>query len=148
MNTKVQLWKIYAFIGQLIANNSRTGNIVGDFAEELMADFYNGTLAPPSTKGFDFVVNNIKYQVKSRMANSKNKFAGNLSDLHSFKFDYLLVVLYNKDGSVNMVKEFTVRDAQKMANSSGNRYLIPVSSVRNNTSCVDKTNLVKSKYSL
>lgn len=145
---KIELWKIYTYIGSLIANKSRTGNIVGEFTEELLTDFYSGKQAPPSTKGYDFEANGIRYQVKSRVANTRNKITGNLSDIHSWNFDILIVVFYENNGNIKLVKEFNVADAQAMASYNKYRSIISTSNIYNNTSCKDITQKVKAKYGL
>ena len=148
MKSKIQLWKIYSYVGNLIIQQSRTGNITGEFAEELISDFYQGVLANPSTKGYDFIANGAKYQVKARMANAKNKFTGNLSDIHSWNFDYLVVVLFDKQGAVKVVKEFTKQQVQCIAYNSNVRSIISLSSVISNNQCKDLTTLVKTKYGI
>lgn len=148
MNDKIQIWKIYSYVSSRLASQSNTGNIVGEFAEELMADYYGGLLAPPSTKGYDFEVNGIKYQVKSRMVTKNNSFTGNLSDIHCWDFDFLIVVFFDKLGSINMVKELTLQEAKDISNGGQTRHLISVSSIRKNNSYNDITQNVKAKYGL
>ena len=148
MDDKIDLWQLFCRMRQMISKMFRTKNIAGDFAEELMSDYYNGKLATPSTKGYDFTTDDgKKYQVKSRVATSpKNTVIGNLSDIHSWDFDYLIVVLFGKYGDIQLVKEINQDTAKSLANTE--RGVISVSSVRNSGVGKDITQKVKSKYNL
>lgn len=147
MEALLSLWKVYSFVGMQINNSLRTGNVVGDFTEELICDYYGGTLAKPSTKGYDFTANGKKYQVKARMSKGKNVI-GNLSDIHNWNFDYLVVIFYNVDGKIMLAKEFTNQQAHAIATNGKNRDLISASSVRNVVNGTDFTQTIKAKYNL
>ena len=147
MKQKISLRKIYSLVGSQIVQNTRTGNIVGEFAEELMADYYKGTPAPVSQKGYDFDANGKRYQVKARLAKGK-RVTGNLSDIHFWDFDFLIVVFFDANGLITLAKEISVEEAKKIAIKNGTRHIISSSSVRKITNCKDITNSVKITYNL
>ena len=148
MDDKIDLWQLFCRMRQMISKTFRTKNIEGDFAEELMNDFYGGTLATPSTKGYDFITNDgKKYQVKSRVATSpKNRVIGNFSDIRSWDFDFLIVVLFGKNGDIQLAKEIDRDTAKSLANTE--RGVISASSIRKPDIGKDITQEVKSKYNL
>lgn len=145
MEEKINLWKHYCDETQKIAKVFRTKNIQGDFAEDLMADFYGGELANASNKGYDFLVGSTRYQVKARMETSK-EIQGCLSDIHNWNFDYLIVVFFSEDGRIKLVKEITQDEAKQKAKEYTGKYRINISTVEKIGT--DKTREVKEKYNL
>ena len=59
--TTIDLWKAYCYIHKVLTTMFNTNNIEGDFAEKIVADFYGGVLATPSTKAYDFTANGRVY---------------------------------------------------------------------------------------
>lgn len=145
MENKIELWQMYCAIKKVIAKKFRTNNIEGEITEELIAKFYGGELAKASSKGYDFKVDSLKYQVKARMAKN-GKITGGLSDIHSWDFDYLVVALYNEDGTFKLVKELTNAEAKQMAYKGKGREVISVSSVKKQGVGKDITAAIKTKY--
>lgn len=147
MENKIELWQMYCYIKKLVAKKFRTNNIEGDFTEDLIADFYGGKLETASHKAYDFTVDSKRYQVKARVA-KKGKITGSLSDIHHWEFDYLVVVLYNEDGTIKLVKELTEAEAEQLAYKNTGREIISVSSVKRQGVGKDITAAIKYKYEL
>jgi len=147
MENKIELWQMYCAIKKVIAKKFRTNNIEGEITEELIAKFYGGELAKASSKGYDFKVDSLKYQVKARMAKN-GKITGGLSDIHSWDFDYLVVALYNEDGTFKLVKELTNAEAQKLAFKGKGRDIISVSAIKKDEVGKNITEAVKEKFDL
>lgn len=143
----IDLWKAYCHIRKVLSHDLNTNNITGDFAEILMADYYGGTLAPPSTKAYDFAANGKTYQVKSRMEKD-GKVVGNLSDFYSLEFDYLITVFYNNEGGIELVKEFTKEEIQALVYNQPSRSVISASAVYNPQNGKDITAAINSKYGI
>ena len=143
----IDLWKAYCHIRKVLSQKLNTNNITGDFAEILMADYYGGTLAHPSTKAYDFTANDKNYQVKSRMEKD-GKVTGSLSDIRHWEFDYLIVILYNEDGAIKLVKELTVAEAKQLAYKEPDRYVITVAAVKNEEIGKDITAAINAKYGI
>lgn len=143
----IDLWKAYCHIRKVLSQKLNTNNITGDFAEILMADYYGGTLAPPSTKAYDFTANDKNYQVKSRMEKD-GKVTGNLSDIHSLDFDYLITVFYNNEGGIELVKEFTKAEIQAMVYKQTSRSVISASAVYTPQNGKDITAAVKATFGI
>lgn len=102
----IPLWKAIVQITHLMYNilGSRTHNILGEFAEQIVADALKGDLQPPSNKAFDILLSNGKtVQVKARKLSGKYRYSETLSDFHSWNFDILIVVLFNDDGTLRQV---------------------------------------------
>ena len=147
MKNKIELWQMYCYIKKLVAKKFRTNNIEGDFTEDLIADFYGGKLETASHKAYDFTVDSKRYQVKARVA-KKGKITGSLSDIHHWEFDYLVVVLYNEDGTIKLVKELTKDEAEKLAYKNTGRDILSVSSIKRQEVGKDITAAIKAKYGI
>ena len=90
----------------------RTSNIVGEFAEQLVREYFEKLndgctykLATASKEGYDIEKNGDikeKIQVKTRRITANT--GKNLSDIHSWEFDTLIIVLFEKDGSIKSVR--------------------------------------------
>ena len=106
-----------------------------------------GKLATAAHKAYDFTVGSKRYQVKARVA-KKGKITGSLSDIHHWQFDYLVVVLYNEDGTIKLVKELTEAEAEQLAYKNTGREIISVSSVKRQKVGKDITAAIKSKYGI
>ncbi len=76
------------------------------------------------------------------------KISGGLSDIHSWDFDYLVVVLYNEDGTFKLVKELTNAEAEQLAFKGKGRDIINVSAIKKDEIGKDITEAVKEKYGL
>lgn len=113
----------------------------------MIADFYGGKLETASHKAYDFTVDSKRYQVKARVA-KKGKITGSLSDIHHWEFDYLVVVLYNEDGTIKLVKELTEAEAEQLAYKNTGREILSVSSVKRQGVGKDITADIKAKYGI
>jgi len=80
----------------------RTSNIVGEYAEHLTSQYYEGELLPASHKSADvkIIKNNIEilYQVKARKLNSLT--SSQLGIIRSWDFDYLIVIIFGSNGNI------------------------------------------------
>ena len=108
---------------------------------------YGGKLETASHKAYDFTVDSKRYQVKARVA-KKGKITGSLSDIHHWEFDYLVVVLYNEDGTIKLVKELTEAEAEQLAYKNTGREILSVSSVKRQGVGKDITADIKAKYGI
>jgi hypothetical protein len=111
----VNLWKNYTMATNLILDAiGGASNIVGEFAEQLVADYYGGKQLTASSKSADIVLENEKtIQVKARMP--RQTMTTSLGIIRSWNFDYLVVVLFSPDGSVLKAIEMNVDDARSIA---------------------------------
>ena len=92
----------------------RTSNLVGEYAEFLVCNFYKGTLLPVSEISADVKGPKGKlYQVKARKV-LKGKTT-QLSVIRSWDFDYLVVILFDASGEVIVGLEFPVAVAKEYA---------------------------------
>ena len=108
-----RLWKIYCVVEKSIAEAmGRTNNIVGEFAEQLVQKHYGGTLAIPSEKGYDLLLDDKKrVQIKARKDDSESV---QLSDFRSDDYDYLVVVIFSsKTGMVLKAGKFNKDDIEE-----------------------------------
>ena len=108
LNLLIPLWKAITALTKCMYEilGSRTNNIVGEFAEHLVADALGGTLAAPSQKDYDMTLPDGRtVQVKARKLTGKYKYSETLSDIHSWNFNVLIIVLFNDDGTLNKVME-------------------------------------------
>ncbi len=85
--------------------------------------------------------------MKARVA-KKGKITGSLSDIHHWEFDYLVVVLYNEDGTIKLVKELTEAEAEQLAYKNTGREILSVSSVKRQGVGKDITADIKAKYGI
>ena len=95
-----QLWKKYNnSANDLKKSLGRTSNLVGEYAEYIGNKYLKGKLLSASNASADIELpNGDLYQVKSRKI--KNGLTVQLSIIRSWDFDYLLVVLFDDNGSV------------------------------------------------
>ncbi|MBP9889854.1 MAG: hypothetical protein KBF93_26385 [Leptospiraceae bacterium] len=100
MNKIIDLWNKYnKYAIELSAELGRTNNIVGEFAEYLACNYYRGEPLKISGESADFKTKDgIRYQVKSR---KMNKLASeSLNVIRSWKFDFLIVILFDQTGTI------------------------------------------------
>jgi len=97
----VWLWKQYHEITKrLVAELGGPTNVVGDFAECLVAEHLGGRLLPPSAKSADIELpDKTRVQVKARVAR-KGVTTRSLGVIRSWDFAHLAVVLFDPDGMV------------------------------------------------
>ena len=106
INLVVFLWRITICFTNIIYRllGSRTNNVVGEFAECLVADALHGSLTPPSHKDYDMkLLDGSTVQIKARKLSGNHRYSETLSDFHSWNFDILIVVLFNDDGTLKQV---------------------------------------------
>ncbi|MBE4089875.1 hypothetical protein HJ107_24250 [Vibrio parahaemolyticus] len=123
------LWlKFNEYSNKLAVALGRTSNIVGEYAEHLAHQYYGGKLLEISGSSADIRTENGNlYQVKSRKV--KNSTSTQLNVIRSWDFDYLVVILFSKDGSVKKAIEVPVEIAKEygVANSHQNGWVITTS---------------------
>ena len=100
MKETAELWKEYNISTELLKQRlGRTSNLLGEYAEYLVNEYLKGKLLTASNASADIEAPNGKlYQVKSRKITQN--LTTQLSIIRSWNFDYLIVVLFNKKGSV------------------------------------------------
>lgn len=82
----------------------------GDIAERLVADAYDGVLAPPSEKSWDVQADDRRLQVKASVSTPQ------LSAVRSFEFTHLIVVVLSTDTMAPLeAREWTKDQAISMA---------------------------------
>lgn len=117
------LWEEWNKLTQELytALGKRTYNIVGEFAEQLVADVLNGELEYPSNGAYDVRLKDkggkdgygTTIQVKARKC---VRFSGTqLSDFHDWNFDVLIIVLFDKEGKLTKVLRLSSKDAKILA---------------------------------
>ena len=95
-----------------------TSNITGDYAEFLVSKLYNAKKMPNSNKGYDLITSDGKrIQVKSRFVSSGHK-SKPLNIIRSWDFEFLVVVLFNEDGSLYQVVEKDVGKAKELSDAN------------------------------
>ena len=102
LNSKTdELLEVYSLIIEELIRRGvirTTNNPVADYAEYIVAKKLGLKLENNSTAGHDAIdENNIKYQIKSRRNNDRNKSKqlGVIRNLELKKFDYLIGVIFN-----------------------------------------------------
>ncbi len=100
MENIAELWKEYNTATELLKQKlGRTSNLMGEYAEYLVNEHLNGELLTASNASADIKApNGDLHQVKSRKI--RNNLTTQLSIIRSWNFDYLTVVLFDKNGSV------------------------------------------------
>ena len=74
----------------------------GGYAEYLVALALEGTRAPNAAKGWDVATKRYgRVQVKSRVVSGHGRAERQLSHIRNFEFDYLVIVFFNPDYTVN-----------------------------------------------
>ncbi len=100
MNEIVELWKIYNTYSELLKEKlGRTSNLVGEYAEFLIKEYLEGKLLTASAASADVKASNGElHQVKSRKIS--NNLTTQLGIIRSWDFDYLTIVLFDKNGGI------------------------------------------------
>ncbi len=97
-------------------NIIRTNNLVAEFAERLVIINYNKNsklpdlkLTKPGTQNHDAITKDgIKYEIKGTSGISTSKFEScPIEDNGINYFDYLIIVIFNKDYELKNIYEFT-----------------------------------------
>ena len=126
MENVKDLWlKFNEYSNILAAALGRTSNIVGEYAEYLAQKYYKGILLNISCSSADIkTTDGTLYQVKSRKI--KEKLYVQLSIIRSWEFHYLVVILFDANGSVKKALEVPVEVAKKYGrlNSHQNGWVI------------------------
>ncbi len=95
-----KLWKNYnessALLNQMLG---RTNNIVAEYAEFISNEYLNGEILTASSASSDIIApNGDLYQVKSRKI--YKSMTTSLGIIRSWDFDYLFVILFDKNGLI------------------------------------------------
>jgi hypothetical protein len=146
-NFLTSLWKNYNNASSLLTQAmGGTANEVGEFAEILVAKYYNAEQLTASNKSADLKTNDNKLiQVKSRKIEKLKTTSLNV--IRSWDFDILVVVLFSKDGNILKAIEINAKDAQKIATSNSHQngdVLTTNSDLLNNSNAVDITSGLQS----
>ena len=107
------LWDDYNAALSAIESVSRTSNIIGEYAEELIKKVTGGHLAPTSQKGYDIDADGVRIQVKATRQDG-HPLEGSTSDFHNEDFDKLIGVVFDKKGCVVKVVEVSAAEAISM----------------------------------
>jgi len=109
------LWlKFNEYSNRLADALGRTSNIVGEYAEFLACQHYGGTLLCASTCSADIECHDgTRYQVKARKV--KGVPTTSLGVIRSWDFDYLVVILFDADGTISRALEVPVEIAKEHA---------------------------------
>ena len=124
-----KLWNDYnTIVNKLSQALGRTTNIVGEYAEYLTAQYYNGKLLASSHKSADVVVlqngKQVLYQVKARKM--EHLSSTQLGIIRSWEFDFLVVIIFDLNGGILKALEVPVDIAKNYAkeNSHQNGWVI------------------------
>lgn len=111
-------WKDYNKVSSLLAQEmGGTANIIGEFAERLVAEYLHADLLPTSNKSADLKTPDGKQiQVKSRRLKALK--SSSLGIIRSWDFDILVVVLFSEEGNVLKGIKINTKDAQALAVSN------------------------------
>lgn len=96
-------------------NIIRTNNVVGEIGEFLALKHYNNTVglpklqaAPTSTKSMDAISNRgERYSIKTVTGKTTSVFYGIDDNISNKLFEYVIIVIMNKDYSINKILEIT-----------------------------------------
>jgi hypothetical protein len=111
----VSLWKDYNNASKLLVDAmGGTNNEVGEFAEKLVAKYYNANQLQASNKSADLETSDKKLiQVKSRKIDKLT--SKSLGVIRSWDFDILVVVLFDKLGNILKAIEIKTNDAKQLS---------------------------------
>jgi len=112
ITTKV--WAKYNSALYAAEQKSRTANIIGDYAEDIVAKVTGGKVGKNDQKGFDVLVDNVRIQVKATRQDAP-PYRGNTSDIHNQCFDKIVGVVFGKQGEVRKVVEIQKEDAIRIS---------------------------------
>ena len=107
---RAQRWTLHKLFDLKVV---RTLNLPqADWAEQLVAKAYSGTLAGPSAKGHDVVAGNgSRLQVKSTALGKRKRKSTGSSSFRSREFDKLIVVVFDaEDMSVKRAAKFSLEE--------------------------------------
>ena len=112
--TTLKLWKNYNMATNLLLDAmGGASNIVGEFAEKLVAECYEGEQLAASSKSADVLLKDgTTIQVKARMP--RQTLTTSLGVIRSWDFDYLVAVLFATDGTVVKGLEMDVETAKSV----------------------------------
>lgn len=140
----VDLWRDYISSKNRITRAmGGISHIEGEFAEQLIAVYMGAEQAVAGQRGYDLLTRDgRRVQVKERGVLSATATT-NLGDIHTWEFDILVVVFFDKrNGDLLLAKQFSVDVAQANAHAHGNRFVI-TTSARFMDQGIDITNEVR-----
>jgi hypothetical protein len=110
-----------------------TKNILGEFAERIVGNYYRACLLPPSNKSADLEIPNstgkpTRIQVKSRKLDKIKSTSLNI--IRSWNFDLLVIVLFDANGDILKAIELDKKTAKSLArpNAHQNGWILTTSS--------------------
>lgn len=87
---------------------------LGDLAEFLFEELWNGKRETNSTKGVDLKIGDIKYQIKARKVDKdENKTRFNFRDIKDVQkphFDIFAFIIFNKDYTIRFAGQMSYKD--------------------------------------
>ena len=122
------LWLKYnEYSNRLATALGRTNNIVGEYAEYLVHQYYGGKLLEISGASADIETDGKKYKVKSRKI--KKTSSTQLNVIRSWNFDFLVVILFDSNGMIKNALEVPVDVAKEygVENKHQNGWVITTS---------------------
>lgn len=126
MNEIVELWKSYNTSSELLKKKlGRTSNLVGEYAEFLIKEFLEGELLTASAVSADIKAPNGElHQVKSRKIS--NNLTTQLGIIRSWNFDYLTIVLFDKNGGIikSLICQKSISEQYAIYNEHQNGWVI------------------------
>ncbi|MGE4296248.1 MAG: hypothetical protein AB7E49_11150 [Campylobacterales bacterium] len=146
-----EMWtKFNDYSNRLAEELGRTSNIVGEYAEYLACQYYEGKHLKISGASADVEDRDGHlYQIKSRKI--KKGMTTQLNVIRSWEFDYLVVILFGESGQVQKAIEVPVRIAREYAveNSHQNGFIITTTQkFLNDEHCKDITDPLKKQQTL
>jgi hypothetical protein len=125
-----ELWLKYNEYSNKLAHAlGRSSTIVGEYAEYLAHQYYGGKLLNVSSSSADIeTLDGKRLQVKSRKIKNTPNTA--LSVIRSWDFDFLVVILFDENGSIRNALEIPVEIAKEYGkiNSHQHGWIITISS--------------------
>jgi len=121
LNEVKDLWlKFNEYSNKLAIALGRTSNIVGEYAEYLAHKYYGGSLLKISEASADMETKDgVCYQIKARKI--KGTPSTQLSVIRSWDFDFLVVILFNANGTIRQALEVPVEIAKEYGKSNNHQ---------------------------
>jgi hypothetical protein len=101
--------------------------LVGEYAESLVADRLRLKLQTNSNAGYDAVDSQgARYQIKGRKVTASNpsRQLGNIHNLETGNFDFLIAVVFHSDFSIESVLKISHEGVRKLAKPKSNYHIL------------------------
>lgn len=120
--------KFNEYSNKLSEKLGRTNNIIGEYAEHLAHKYYGGRLLSISEASADIEASDgTLYQIKARK--TKDQKSTQLNVIRAWDFDFLVVILFDQEGSIKKAIQIPVEVAKEygVSNSHQNGWVITTS---------------------